>query len=124
LARLSGIDLPKNKKIVIALTYIHGIGLNISKDILNSLRIEWDIKVSKLSEDEIIKLRNELRNYIVEGDLKRQTSQNIKRLIDVNSYRGIRHKRRLPSRGQRTHTNARTKRGKKIAVAGKKKVTK
>ena len=124
MARLSGIDLPKNKKIVIALTYIHGIGLNISKDILNSLRIEWDIKVSKLSEDEIIKLRNELRNYIVEGDLKRQTSQNIKRLIDVNSYRGIRHKRRLPSRGQRTHTNARTKRGKKIAVAGKKKVTK
>ena len=124
MARLSGIDLPKNKKIVIALTYIHGIGLNLANDILNVLRIECDTKVNKLSEDDIIKLRNELRNYIIEGDLKRQTSQNVKRLMDINSYRGIRHKRRLPSRGQRTHTNARTKRGKRIAVAGKKKVTK
>jgi len=123
-ARLSGIDLPKNKKVEIALTYIHGIGLELSRTILSDLNIELDIKVHQLSEDEVIKLRNELRNYVVEGDLKRQVSKNIKRLIDINSYRGGRHKRKLPSRGQRTHTNARTKRGKRIAIAGKKKVTK
>mgnify|MGYP001178372049 CR=1 FL=1 len=124
MARLSGIDLPKNKKVEIALTYIHGIGLELSRTILSDLNIELDIKVHQLSEDEVIKLRNELRNYVVEGDLKRQVSKNIKRLIDINSYRGGRHKRKLPSRGQRTHTNARTKRGKRIAIAGKKKVTK
>ena len=124
MARLSGIDLPKNKKVEIALTYIHGIGLELSRTILSDLNIELDIKVNQLSEDEVIKLRNELRNYVVEGDLKRQVSKNIKRLIDINSYRGGRHKRKLPSRGQRTHTNARTKRGKRIAIAGKKKVTK
>jgi len=124
LARLSGVDLPKNKRVEIALTYIFGIGLYTSKRILSKLKIDKDTRVKDLSEDEIVKLRNELREYLIEGDLRRQTSQDIKRLQEIVSYRGLRHKKKLPVRGQRTHTNARTKRGKRIAVAGKKKVTK
>lgn len=124
MARLSGVDLPKNKRVEIALTYIFGIGLYTSKRILSKLKIDKDTRVKDLSEDEIVKLRNELRDYLIEGDLRRQTSQDIKRLQEIVSYRGLRHKKKLPVRGQRTHTNARTKRGKRIAVAGKKKVTK
>ena len=124
MARIVGIDLPKNKKIEFALTYIQGIGPFLSKKILNKLEISLDIKVKDLTEHQIVKLRNELQNYTLEGDLRRRVSQNIRRLMDINSYKGTRHKRNLPVRGQRTHTNARTKRGKKIAVAGKKKVTK
>lgn len=124
MARLSGVDLPKNKRVEIALTYIFGIGLYTSKRILSKLKIDKDTRVKDLSEDEIVKLRNELREYLIEGDLRRQTSQDIKRLQEIVSYRGLRHKKKLPVRGQRTHTNARTKRGKRIAVAGKKKVTK
>ena len=124
MARLSGVDLPKNKRIEIGLTYIFGIGLHTSQTILEKLKIDPNTRVKDLSEDEVVKLRNELREYAIEGDLKRRTSQDIKRLQEIASNRGIRHKKKLPVRGQRTHTNARTKRGKRIAVAGKKKVTK
>ena len=124
MARLSGVDLPKNKRIEIALTYIFGIGLITSQKILQATKIALDTLVKDLSEDEIVKLREAIKQYQVEGDLKRVVTSNIRRLIEIASYRGIRHKKKLPVRGQRTHTNARTKRGKKIAVAGKKKVTK
>ena len=124
MARLVGVDLHKEKRIVIALTYIQGIGSNTAKKILSKLRIDESIRVKDLVEQQIVQLRNELQNLVVEGDLRRQVSQNIRRLSEIGSYRGSRHKRKLPSRGQRTHTNARTKRGKRIAVAGKKKVTK
>ena len=124
MARLSGVDLPKNKRIEIALTYIFGIGLKTSQNILKATKISVDNLVKNLSEDEIVKLREAIKIYQVEGDLKRVVTSNIRRLIEIASYRGIRHKKKLPVRGQRTHTNARTKRGKKIAVAGKKKVTK
>ena len=124
MARINGVDLPKNKIIEIALTYIYGIGLCVSQQILKVSGIDSKTRVKDLSEDEVIKLRNEIRNYVVEGDLKRQINQNVKRLMEIDSYRGGRHRRKLPVRGQRTHTNARTKRGKRVAVAGKKKVTK
>ena len=124
MTRIVGVDLPKNKNILYGLTYIQGIGLYLSDKILEKLTIEKTTKVKDLSEHQIVLLRNEIQNYIVEGDLRRKVSQNIRRLVEINCYKGNRHKRNLPVRGQRTHTNARTKRGKKIAVAGKKKVTK
>ncbi|MBE33876.1 30S ribosomal protein S13 [bacterium] len=124
MARLVGVDLPKDKRIIIALTYIQGIGNTTSKNILSKLNIDENTRVKELVEQQIVQLRNELQTYVLEGDLRRQVSQNIRRLSEIGSYRGSRHKRKLPSRGQRTHTNARTKRGKRIAVAGKKKVTK
>ena len=124
MARLVGVDLPSNKIVEISLTYIQGIGLKTSQKILSKLNIDLNTRVKNLSEQQIVSLRNELQNYVVEGDLRRKVSQNIRRLAEIGSYRGSRHKRKLPSRGQRTHTNARTKRGKRIAVAGKKKVTK
>ena len=124
MARLVGVDLPKDKRIIIALTYIQGIGNTTSKKILSKLKIHENIRVKELVEQQIVQLRNELQTYVLEGDLRRQVSQNVRRLSEIGSYRGSRHKRKLPSRGQRTHTNARTKRGKRIAVAGKKKVTK
>tara|TARA_B100000427_G_scaffold101850_1_gene84061 strand:+ start:10795 stop:11169 length:375 start_codon:yes stop_codon:yes gene_type:complete len=124
MARLVGVDLPKDKRIIIALTYIQGIGNTTSKKILSKLKIDENIRVKELVEQQIVQLRNELQTYVLEGDLRRQVSQNVRRLSEIGSYRGSRHKRKLPSRGQRTHTNARTKRGKRIAVAGKKKVTK
>ncbi len=124
MARLVGVDLHKEKRIVIALTYIQGIGSNTAKKLLSKLRIDESIRVKDLVEQQIVQLRNELQNLVLEGDLRRQVSQNIRRLSEIGSYRGSRHKRKLPSRGQRTHTNARTKRGKRIAIAGKKKVTK
>ena len=124
MARLVGVDLPKDKRIIIALTYIQGIGNTTSKKILSKLKIDENTRVKELVEQQIVQLRNELQTYVLEGDLRRQVSQNIRRLSEIGSYRGSRHKRKLPSRGQRTHTNARTKRGKRIAVAGKKKVTK
>ena len=124
MARLVGVDLPNNKTVEIALTYIQGIGLKSSQNILEKLKISLSLRVKELSEQQIVSLRNELQNYVLEGDLRRKVSQNIRRLAEIGSYKGIRHKRKLPVRGQRTHTNARTKRGKRIAVAGKKKVTK
>lgn len=123
-ARLGGVDLPKDKRIEVAITYIYGVGPTLAIEILEKTKINPDTRVKDLSEDEIVRLRNILREYVTEGDLRRQLLQDIKRLQEIGSYRGMRHKRKLPVRGQRTHTNARTKRGKRIAVAGKKKVTK
>ena len=124
MARISGIDLPENKKVFIALRYIYGIGPRIADRIVSRLGISSDIRIKQLSEDEIVKIRDQIANHIIEGDLRRKINQDVKRLVEIGSYRGNRHRRKLPARGQRTHTNARTKRGKRVAVAGKKKVTK
>ncbi len=124
MARIVGVDLPKNKKVEFALPYIYGIGLTLAQKILKRANISFDTRVKDLTEDEIIRLREIVREFVVEGDLKREIQQDIKRLMDTGSYRGRRHKMKLPCRGQRTHTNARTKKGKRIAIAGKKKVTK
>ncbi|OGI06997.1 MAG: 30S ribosomal protein S13 [Candidatus Margulisbacteria bacterium GWF2_35_9] len=118
--RISGVDIPRNKRIVIALTYIYGIGNSISKKICASINLDENIKAQDLAEGEVVKIRDEIKKYLVEGDLRREISLNIKRLMEIGSYRGIRHKRKLPCRGQRTKTNARTRRGVKRTVAGKK----
>jgi len=121
LVRISGVDIPNDKHICIALTYIFGIGRSSSEAILDALNIDKSVKAKDLSEDEIVKIRGYIENnYTIEGDLRREVSQNIKRLIEINSYRGIRHKRGLPVRGQRTHTNARTRKGKRRSVGIKK----
>ena len=123
MARIAGVDIPRDKHICIALTSIFGIGRSKAKKILNNLNIEESMKTKDLTEDEVVKIREYIdNNYKVEGDLKREVSQNIKRLIEVNSYRGIRHKRGLPVRGQRTHTNARTRKGRRKSVGIRKKV--
>ncbi len=124
MARISGIDLPKNKRIEVGLTYVYGIGLTTSQKILTALAIDFNTRVKDLSEDEIVKLRDAVNEHPNEGDLRRKINQDIRRLGEINSFRGSRHRKKLPCRGQRTHTNARTKKGKRIAVAGKKKVTK
>ncbi|MSR88436.1 MAG: 30S ribosomal protein S13 [Candidatus Margulisbacteria bacterium] len=124
MARISGIDLPKNKRIEVGLTYVFGIGLTTSQKILTALAIDFNTRVKNLSEDEIVKLRDAVNEHPNEGDLRRKINQDIRRLGEINSFRGSRHRKKLPCRGQRTHTNARTKKGKRIAVAGKKKVTK
>ena len=122
MARLVGVDLPRNKRMVIALTYIYGIGPTRSAKILAACDISQDLRTDDLTEDDIKKLRTEIANYTVEGDLKREESLHIKRLSEIGSYRGIRHRRKLPCRGQRTKTNARTRRGKKTGpIANKKK---
>lgn len=122
MARIAGVDLPRDKRIEVALTYIFGIGLKTSQDILAKTGLNPDTRTRDLTEDEVARLREEIdRNRQVEGDLRRQISMNIKRLIEIGSYRGIRHRRGLPLRGQRTKTNARTRRGAKRTVAGKKK---
>ena len=122
MARLVGVDLPRNKRMIIALTYIYGIGPARSAKILAACDISQDLRTDDLTEDDIKKLRNEIATYTVEGDLKREESLHIKRLSEINSYRGIRHRRKLPVRGQRTKTNARTRRGKKTGpIANKKK---
>jgi len=121
LVRISGIDVPNDKHISISLTYIFGIGRSRAEAILKNLKISNSIKAKDLSEEEIVKIREYIENnFTIEGDLRREISQNIKRLIEVNSYRGIRHKRGLPVRGQRTHTNARTRKGKRRSVGIKK----
>ena len=121
MVRISGIDVPNDKHISIALTYIFGIGRSRAETILKNLNISNSIKAKDLSEDEIVKIREYIENnFTIEGDLRREISQNIKRLIEVNSYKGIRHKRGLPVRGQRTHTNARTRKGKRRSVGIKK----
>ena len=123
MARLVGVDLPRNKRMVIALTYIYGIGPTRSAKILAACGISEDLRTDDLTEEDIKKLRNEIAHYTIEGDLKREESLHIKRLGEISSYRGIRHRRKLPVRGQRTKTNARTRRGKKTGpIAGKKKV--
>jgi small subunit ribosomal protein S13 len=122
LARLAGIDLPKNKKAFIGLTYIFGIGRTTSFKILNQAEIDPDKKVNELTEEEIAKIREIITTEIkVEGALRSEVNQNIKRLMDIGSYRGLRHRRGLPARGQRTRTNSRTRKGKRRTVAGKKK---
>ena len=117
MARIAGIDIPKEKHIVISLTYLFGIGKPLAQRLLKSLNIEEARKTKDLTEEEVIKIRTFIdNNYKVEGDLRREVTLNIKRLIEINSYRGIRHKRGLPVRGQRTHTNARTRKGRRKAV--------
>ncbi len=123
MARLAGVDLPRNKRMVIALTYIYGIGNVRSAKILDTCKISQDLRTDDLTDEDIKKLREEIARYTIEGDLKREESLNIKRLSEIGSYRGMRHRRKLPLRGQRTKTNARTRRGKKsISIANKKKV--
>ena len=118
--RVAGVDIPVNKRIVIALTYIYGIGPTTSHKILSNLGISEDLRAKDLTEAEIVKIREEMKQYVVEGDLRRDISMNIKRLMEIGCYRCIRHKRHLPVRGQRTKTNARTRRGVRRTVAGKK----
>lgn len=121
MARLAGVDLPRNKRMIIALTYIYGIGKTLSEQILNACNISIDTRSDDLTEDEIKRLRDEIAKHQVEGDLRRFEMMNIKRLSEIGSYRGIRHRRKLPLRGQRTKTNARTRRGKKTGPVSKKK---
>lgn len=122
MARIAGVDLPRDKRIEVSLTYIFGIGPHKAQSIVLKTRINPDTRTRDLTEDEIGRLREEIdRNHQVEGDLRREVAMNIKRLIEIGSYRGIRHRRGLPLRGQRTKTNARTRRGAKKTVAGKKK---
>jgi small subunit ribosomal protein S13 len=125
MARIAGVDIPREKRVEVALTYIFGIGPNIAKQVLTATRVDPDTRVKNLTEDEVGRLREFIdRNVKVEGDLRREVDMNIKRLIEIGSYRGLRHRRNLPVHGQRTRTNARTKRGAKKTVAGKKKATK
>ncbi|MDD6652054.1 MAG: 30S ribosomal protein S13 [Eggerthellales bacterium] len=122
MARLVGVDLPRDKRIEIGLTYIYGIGLTTSKKILAETGVDPDIRVRDLGEEDLAKLRDYINNnLLVEGDLHRERTQNIKRLMEIGCYRGLRHRRGLPVRGQRTHTNARTRKGPKRQVGGKKK---
>ena len=121
MARIAGVNIPVNKVLHVALMYIHGIGPKYSNDICSKLNIEKNKRVNTLSEEEVLKIREFIdQNYKVEGDLRREVSMNIKRLVDLATYRGSRHKKKLPVRGQRTHCNARTRKGKAIAIAGKK----
>lgn len=122
MARIAGVNIPSSKRLEIALTYIYGIGPKFSKVICESVNVDKNKRVNQLNESEVIKIREYIdSNYSVEGDLRRQVSTNIKRLTDLGCYRGLRHRNKLPVRGQRTHTNARTRKGKAIPIAGKKK---
>ena len=123
MARIAGIDLPKEKRVEIGLTYIFGIGETRSRRILDESRVDPDIRVKDLTDDDVSKIRTIIeRDYKVEGSLRAEVSMNIKRLMDIGCYRGLRHRRGLPARGQRTHTNARTHKGLRHAIAGKKKI--
>ncbi len=122
MARIAGVDLPKDKRVEIALTYIYGIGRPSANKVLEKANIQKDTKVNKLTETEVVHLRDVLeQEYKVEGDLRREVATNIKRLMDIGSYRGLRHRKSLPVHGQRTHTNARTRKGPRRAIVGKKK---
>ena len=122
MARIAGVDLPRDKRIEIALTYIFGIGLKTSQDLLKMTGINPDTRTRDLTEDEVVKLRDVIdKNYTIEGDLRREVALNIKRLTEIGCYRGLRHRRGLPVRGQRTKTNARTRKGPKKTIANKKK---
>lgn len=121
MARLSGVDLPRNKRMEVALTYIYGIGRNLSREILTQAGVSLNLKSDDLSDDDVVKIRQLIdQNYKVEGDLRRDVSANLRRHIEMGSYRGQRHRRNLPVHGQRTHTNARTRKGPRKTVAGKK----
>ena len=122
MARIAGVNIPTNKRVVIALRYIHGIGPAKAKEITEKVGISDDRRVQDLTDQEILRIRETIdADHMVEGDLRRETSQNIKRLMDMGNYRGLRHRRGLPVRGQRTHTNARTRKGPAKPIAGKKK---
>ena len=122
MARIAGVDLPRDKRIEIALTYIYGIGRSSSRKILAETQVKEDTKVGQLTESEVVRIREVIeRQYKIEGELRRDVAMNIKRLMDIGSYRGLRHRRSLPVRGQRTHTNARTRKGPRRAVMGKRK---
>jgi small subunit ribosomal protein S13 len=120
MARIAGVDLPRNKRLEIALTYIFGIGKSSAQTILDTAGVSREKKSDDLSDEELVKLRQIIDTYRVEGDLRREVATNIKRLMDIGCYRGLRHRRNLPVHGQRTHTNARTRKGPRRAIAGKK----
>jgi small subunit ribosomal protein S13 len=121
-ARIAGVNIPTNKRVIIALQYIHGIGQKNANDIMTKVGIPQERRVSQLTDQEVLQIREIIdRDYIVEGDLRREVAMNIKRLMDLGCYRGLRHRKGLPVRGQRTHTNARTRKGPAKAIAGKKK---
>jgi small subunit ribosomal protein S13 len=123
-ARIAGVNIPTNKRVVVGLQYIHGIGAAKAKEIMEKVSIPETRRVSQLTDQEVLQLREVIdRDYIVEGDLRREVAMNIKRLMDLGCYRGLRHRKNLPVRGQRTHTNARTRKGKARPIAGKKKAT-
>jgi len=122
MARIAGVNIPTAKRVIIALQYIHGIGPKKAEEITTALKIPAERRVNQLSDAEVLQIREMIdRDYLVEGDLRREVSMNIKRLMDLGCYRGLRHRRQLPVRGQRTHTNARTRKGKAKPIAGKKK---
>jgi len=120
MARIAGVDLPKAKRMEVALTYIFGIGRSTSRKILSEANISLDVKTDALAEDDLVKLRRIIDSIKVEGDLRREVALNIKRYVDLGAYRGLRHRKNLPVRGQRTHTNARTRKGPRKTIAGKK----
>jgi len=125
MARIAGVDLPRSKRVEIGLTYIFGIGLTTSQEIIKNTGINPDTRVKDLSDEEVVRLREVIdRSYAVEGDLRREVGMNIKRLQEIGCYRGLRHRRNLPAHGQRTRTNARTKRGQRRTVAGRKRAVK
>jgi small subunit ribosomal protein S13 len=122
-ARIAGVNIPTQKRVIVALQYIHGIGAKFASEIVAKVNIPVERRVNQLTDQEVLQIREVIdRDYQVEGDLRREVSQNIKRLMDLGCYRGLRHRKGLPVRGQRTHTNARTRKGKAVAIAGKKKV--
>ena len=122
MARIAGVNIPTQKRVLIALTYIHGIGPTKAQEICEKVGIPAERRVSQLTDDEVVRIRETIdRDYRVEGDLRREVAMNIKRLMDLGCYRGLRHRKNLPVRGQRTHTNARTRKGKAKPIAGKKK---
>ena len=121
MARIAGVDIPNDKRVVISLTYVYGIGKPLAQEILKTINISEDKRVKDLSEEELTKIRNEVAKYKVEGDLRRDVSLNIKRLSEIGSYRGLRHRKGLPVRGQSTKTNARTRKGPRKTIANKKK---
>ena len=124
MARIAGVNIPTNKRVVIALQYIHGIGAKKAQEIMDKVHIPQERRVSQLTDQEVLQIREVIdRDYLVEGDLRREVQLNIKRLQDLGCYRGLRHRRNLPVRGQRTHTNARTRKGPSKPIAGKKKPT-
>ena len=121
MARIKGVDIPNDKRIEVSLTYIYGIGKNLAKTILTNANVDVNKKAKDLTEDELTRIRKEVENYQVEGDLRREVNMNIKNLMEINCYRGVRHKKGLPVRGQRTSRNARTRKGKGKTIANKKK---
>lgn len=122
MARILGVDLPRNKTMIIAIKALYGVGPKVASDVLKASEIDFNMSSNDLSEEDVLKIRTVLEGYQVEGDLRREVGLSIKRLKDLGCYRGIRHRKSLPVRGQRTHTNARTRKGKSVAIAGKKSI--